>query len=85
MAYQVLQGNLPADCFGFPTLDKSWNQSIFNTFEEACEYAYYWAYPLDRETARIMAKNDPFILNEFKDCGMRKENPINMRIVQVNY
>ena len=49
------------------------------------EYAYYWAYPLDRETARIMAKNDPFILNEFKDCGMSKEHPINMRIVRVNY
>ena len=41
MAYQVLQGNLPADCFGFPELHDSWNQSIFNTFAEASEYAYY--------------------------------------------
>lgn len=82
MTYQVLQGNLPADCFGFPSLDNSWNQSIFNTFEEACEYAYYWAYPVDKETARMLAKNDPFVLNERKNMSYN-EHPVYMRIVEV--
>lgn len=84
MAYQVLQGNLPADCFGFPELDNSWNQSVFNTFEEASEYAYYWAYPIDKETAKMMAKSAPFVLGEFRELGI-SEYPINMRIVRVNY
>lgn len=82
MAYQVLQGNLPADCFGFPDLHNSWNQSVFNTFEEANSYAYYWAYPIDKTTAEVMAKNDPFILNERKNMSYN-EHPVYMRIVEV--
>lgn len=82
MKYQVLQGNLPAGCFGFPELHNSWNQSIFNTFAEASEYAYYWAYPVDKETARMLAKNDPFVLNERKNMSYN-EHPVYMRIVEI--
>lgn len=41
MKYQVFDGNKPADCHGHK-VDKSWDKSIFDTFEEAYFYAQNW-------------------------------------------
>lgn len=39
--FQVLDNNEPADCHHFK-LDPSWDKSVFDTFEQAEEYALEW-------------------------------------------
>lgn len=39
--YQVFDGGKPCDCFN-QKVDKSWEQSSYNTFEEAEIYALHW-------------------------------------------
>jgi hypothetical protein len=41
MKYQVLDCDLPADCYSH-NVHKSWNNSVFDTPEEANEYANKW-------------------------------------------
>lgn len=45
MKYQVIDtGNL-ADCHNCSGIDKSWDKSLYGTFEEAYDYAIKWFYP----------------------------------------
>jgi len=54
--FQVFQNGKPADCFGYPEMDKSWNNSTFQTKREAEIYAFHWAYPYSNEECE---KNAP--------------------------
>lgn len=54
--YQVLQNNIPADCFGYPEVNSSWNKSTFNTIEEANAYTYFWSMPVSYDTAKEIAE-----------------------------
>ena len=47
MKYQVFEEDRPADCFHCK-VHTSWDNSIFESFEEACKYAIYWAYPYNK-------------------------------------
>jgi len=49
MKYQVFQDNEPADCFHQNNISRTWNNSIFDSFEEAIKYAIHWSYPYDSE------------------------------------
>lgn len=41
MKYQVFDNNKPADCHNHK-VHKSWNNSIFDSFEDAVKYARHW-------------------------------------------
>ena len=56
MKYQVFEGDKPADCF-HTNVNKSWNKSIYDSFEEACIYAIFWCWPIGGEEGREYAKN----------------------------
>ena len=43
MAWQVFDGNKPADCWNH-NVDSSWNKSKYETLEEAITYANNWLY-----------------------------------------
>lgn len=59
--FQVLNNNIPADCFGYPEINSSWNISKFDTLEEANAHAYHWAMPIDYETAKEWSKQKPLM------------------------
>lgn len=80
--YQVLENGIPADCFNYPTVHKSWNKSIFSSFEEANQYAYYWALPVSKEQAAKIADENPLSLNEERDLSYC-EFPVIMKIVEI--
>ena len=83
MRYQVLQVNTPAEYTYFSGVDKSWNCSIFNTFEEAKVYAIHWAYPVSYEGAVQMSKDTPFQLGVPLDLGMGDFSTLMMLIIEV--
>jgi len=45
MKYQVIDTGKPADHEHCPSVHKSWDKSIYDTFEEAFEYAKKWFNP----------------------------------------
>lgn len=71
MRYQVFDGGKPADCNYHNTHD-SWDNSVFNTFEEAQVYARKWLGPhyggsedgLDGYCLRV---NTPWDYSDFGD------------------
>ena len=80
--YQVLQDGKPADCCGYPDVHPSWCKSVFDTIEEANEYAYRWAFPVSKGIAREMAEAQPLALNTEADLSY-SEFPVMMKIVEV--
>lgn len=69
MKYQVLENNIPADCFGYPELTAPcWKNSIFASFEQAKLYAVQWCFNLPDHQQRAIAQqldvipNQPFYL-----------------------
>ena len=47
--FQVFEDGKPADTQGYPIVRGScWENSKFETFDEAVEYAHLWALPVSR-------------------------------------
>lgn len=56
MRYQVLDNSMPADCFNHK-VDDSWEQSTFDSFDDALCYARKWA-EVESPAAAMMAKTE---------------------------
>lgn len=67
MPFQVLENNHPADCNSF-NVHNSWNQSAYETLQEAQEYANKWlgAYqpkdPLQVDEEYYYSGSDDFVV-----------------------
>lgn len=63
--YQVFQEHTPCDTEGFPKIKKGngWDNSKFETFDEAVEYAHKWAFPITFDLMKgyftVMKLNTP--------------------------
>lgn len=66
--YQVFDNDKCADEIGFPRLEgKGWVTSIFDTFEQATEYANKW---LGQYAGEILKLNKPV---DYSGCGDKIE------------
>ena len=68
--YQVFQDDKPADTKSYPEIGQGlgWDNSVFDTFDEALYYAYEWAYPHWRG----------FEFGEDYTTKMELDTPVNM-------
>ena len=70
MKYQVLDNDKPADCFNHK-VDKSWNTNVFDTFDEALEYARAWLAPYggsyDGKSGIVLKVNEPYDYSGYGD------------------
>ena len=59
MKFQVYQDGIPADSNSRQYIKngKGWDNSVFDTFEEANIYAVLWARPYDLQMAQVASKN----------------------------
>lgn len=67
MKYQVFDTGKPADC-NHHEVDKSWNKSIFETYEEALTYVRKWLYPYGQ--AQEFPVNTPVCYAGYKEFYM---------------
>ena len=91
MKYQVFESGKPADCHHCD-IDKSWNKSIFDTFEEAKDYAVKWFgafLPIQKDLILPNKKYDYLEIREIleeNESGERKLKPISeneMRVLEL--
>lgn len=68
--YEVLQDGRPATAKEFGIDAEGWDNNIFDTLEEAQEYLYQWAYPINQEHAVKMAEHNPIKVREHYEMGM---------------
>lgn len=82
--YIVYQDDKPANCHHYPEVDASWNNCIFDSFEEAAIYAIMWCYPFDKETAEVSYSQNSsmFVVNEPMNMSMC-EIPVMMTIKEI--
>lgn len=59
MKYQVFADGKPADCYNHK-VHESWNKSIYDTFEEAIDYAELWQHPYGGNLKEVLKVNVPF-------------------------
>lgn len=72
--FQVLDNGRAADCTGFPTLHPSWESSIFDSLEEAQQYAAKWVsypYPVPESSFGYLP-NQPYDYSGYGDMIMIK-------------
>lgn len=80
--YQVYQNDKPADKMNYPEVDKSWDNSVFEEFDDAVAYTLYWAYPFGLEECKQMVKHYKMEINVPKDMSMT-EFPVMMCIKKI--
>jgi hypothetical protein len=69
--YQVLESGKPCDCRNYE-VHPSWNQSIYDTFDDAMQYAKEWFWPFlgQQDSTFILELNKPY---DYDGCGSTAE------------
>ncbi len=76
MKYQVYDGGKPADSKHHVYINKGhgWDNSIFNTLEDAKDYAYNWFVSyISLNEIKDMVPNEKYDYSGYGDCAEIKE------------